>query len=263
MKSSWFLLLTLLAIAVRPAPALCEEAGTAHLDDIVLQDLDGRDAALGEYKGRVVILSFFGEKCAPCKKEAAEFAKLKKKHGDSLVLLSVGIDVDDAGKLEKIARGYGITWSVLYDRGSWLANSLGVTGVPYTAVFDDRGVLAGTYEGLPEGQKLEKRIASLAGRRGVFVGEIKGAGGAVARIVKKAVRGKGLDLSEDRCSARFEVSGSYIRIGEVTSVELKAAEASGGGEYVCQAMKVAKKRAVSRVGAELAKCLAARLRDGK
>ncbi len=262
MKRSWsILLLTLLSLAIRPVPALCEEAGAAHLDDIVLQDLKGRDVDLGRHKGKVVILSFFGEKCAPCKKEAAEFAKLKKKYGDRLVLLSVGIDVDEAGNLEKIARGYGVTWSVLYDRESWLANSLGVTGVPYTAVFDDRGVLAGTYEGLPEGGNLEERISALVHRRGVFVGKIvlamenDGKGRRTLATISKALRGVGVALAADRHSAKYEIRGSVTPMGEVTAVELEARLIGTGGKTVCRSEDVLESGAVERTTESLGACL--------
>ena len=45
-----------------------------------LPDLDGKLVSLADYKGKVVIIDFWGTWCPPCRKEIPHFVELLKKH---------------------------------------------------------------------------------------------------------------------------------------------------------------------------------------
>ncbi|MBI3468679.1 MAG: TlpA family protein disulfide reductase [Planctomycetes bacterium] len=45
-----------------------------------LQDLNGKTVSLADYKGKVMIVDFWGTWCPPCLKEIPHFVELRKKH---------------------------------------------------------------------------------------------------------------------------------------------------------------------------------------
>lgn len=125
--------------------------------------VDGKDLALGDLRGRVVVLNVWGSWCAPCRAEAPDLAKVAKESRRSGVRF-VGIDVrDNPAAARAFARRYAITYPSWDDQdGSVLAQFAGiipVSAVPSTMVIDARGVIrsrvigrvdAGTLRGLIE-----------------------------------------------------------------------------------------------------------------
>ncbi len=69
--------------------------------DFKLPDLDGKLVSLAEFKGKVVIVDFWGTWCPPCRKEIPHFVELLKKHekeGLAVVGLCYEKSVGDAAR---------------------------------------------------------------------------------------------------------------------------------------------------------------------
>ena len=56
--------------ALKPAPS------------VTFQTLDGRSVSLAQYRGKVVLLNFWGTWCAVCRSEIPELIKLQKEYGN-------------------------------------------------------------------------------------------------------------------------------------------------------------------------------------
>jgi thiol-disulfide isomerase/thioredoxin len=104
---------------------------------VSLPDLDGKEQALGQWKGKVLIVNFWATWCVPCREEMPEFVKLQKEFGDRGVQF-VGIAVDDPAKVRQFAAELGLNYPALI--GGYgaieLSKSLGnrVGALPYTLV---------------------------------------------------------------------------------------------------------------------------------
>jgi thiol-disulfide isomerase/thioredoxin len=65
--------------------------------DIKLQDLNGKNVALADYKGKVVLLNFWATWCDPCRIEIPWLIDLQAKYGEKGFTV-VGVAMDDEGK---------------------------------------------------------------------------------------------------------------------------------------------------------------------
>ena len=64
--------------------------------DFTLQDINGVQHKLSDYRGKVVMLNFWATWCPPCRKEIPEFAELQQEYGPAGIQF-VGIAMDDEG----------------------------------------------------------------------------------------------------------------------------------------------------------------------
>jgi thiol-disulfide isomerase/thioredoxin len=64
---------------------------------VTLPGLDGMDASLAQYKGKVVLVNFWATWCAPCRAEIPSLIEYNAKYG-SKGLVIIGVSMDDEGK---------------------------------------------------------------------------------------------------------------------------------------------------------------------
>ena len=109
-----------------------------------LKTPDGKDIALANFRGKVVLLNYWGTWCKPCLKELPEFDRLYRryrKHG--LVLIAVATDAD-AAPVEDFARQRKLA-AKLAIGGEAHANSYQSPNFPFSFVVDPKGVIRGSY----------------------------------------------------------------------------------------------------------------------
>lgn len=106
--------------------------------DGVLVDLDG-------YRGKVVVVNWWGSWCAPCRTEAPVFAKVSADAPADVAFLGL-LARDSPAAARAFAKRFGIQYPTLVDRDSRLAlrfsQVLPVQAVPGTWVLDARGRVA-------------------------------------------------------------------------------------------------------------------------
>jgi peroxiredoxin len=78
------------------------------------EDLDGQPLKLSDYRGKVVLLSFYGEWCLYCVKQFPNEKALVEKYGDRpFVLLGVNSDADRT-EAKQAALRHGLTWRAFW-----------------------------------------------------------------------------------------------------------------------------------------------------
>ena len=90
-------------------------------------------------RGRVVLVDFFAEPCAPCARSLPSIEALHREAAD-VVVLGVSED-DDVGGAERMVQRHGLTFPVVHDDGHALAGRFRVTELPAMFVVDARGVI--------------------------------------------------------------------------------------------------------------------------
>jgi thiol-disulfide isomerase/thioredoxin len=137
-----------------------------RLKSFSLDTVDGKKVSQATYRGRVVLVNFWGTWCKPCKKELPEFDQLYRryrKHG--LTLLAIATDEDpDAVKDFKDEKKLAAKLAI---GGEDYAGKYTSKQFPFTFVVDTKGVIKASYNGYkPECMgKLEDDIRRELGKR--------------------------------------------------------------------------------------------------
>lgn len=129
------------------------------LQDLALPSLRGDgEHALSEYRGKVVLMSFFEPDCPWCYRQMKVLNRLQAQCGDHLQPLSVGVN-GDVLRLRKEVRRAKVQYPALSATPS-LMNVVGdVPATPWTLIFGPQGQLLGTLQGYIRLEKMQKLFA--------------------------------------------------------------------------------------------------------
>jgi len=128
--------------------------------EIVGIDLDSRKLRLSDYRGKVVVLTFWATWCGPCMAQVPHERELvERMKGKPFVLLGVNGD-EDRGELEAAIEKHRITWPSFSDGGpdGRISSAWDVAGWPTTYVLDRLGVIR--FKNV-RGQELDTAVDSL------------------------------------------------------------------------------------------------------
>ena len=164
-----FIAAALLALAFGAAffPVLSRadqaQAARADMADFTLKTLDGKKAQLSDYKGKVVVVSFWATWCAPCKQELGHLQKFRDAHGgEGFEVLA--ITTDDASTLSEVrslVKRKRWNMPVLLDpEGAVLALHNPRGSQPFSLFIDRAGRLADKHEGFAAGDE-EKYLTTI------------------------------------------------------------------------------------------------------
>lgn len=133
-----------LAPAAAPELDPTELAKRNPVRDFILTDAAGGQKKLSDFKGKVVILSFWASWCAPCLLELPTFAEIEDKFRDQgLRIVAVNMDEGDDGKT--FAKDFWATrkfpFGSYFDTTKELAQQFEVDMLPSNFVIDREGRL--------------------------------------------------------------------------------------------------------------------------
>jgi len=112
--------------------------------DLVGKDLDGKPLKLSDFRGKVVLVVFWGTWCGPCMAAVPEHVELLQKHANKPFAV-VGITSDrDRAAAKKIGIEKRMTWQSWWDGGSNhgpIATKWNVSGWPTNYLLDATGTI--------------------------------------------------------------------------------------------------------------------------
>jgi peroxiredoxin len=137
-----------LVLAVHPAMAfdawqtLSAVPDKPQAPDFNLPDMNGKQHRLSDYRGKVVIVSFWATWCDPCRDEMPSMQQALDKLGaDGLAIL--GIDIgEQQGAVRQFSQSYSIKFPLLLDPDSTMTSQWPLRGVPTSFVVDAQGHIA-------------------------------------------------------------------------------------------------------------------------
>lgn len=123
----------------RPAQGLVQRLEAEGAVDFASSDIYGAPFKFSDYKGKVIILSFWASWCAPCVEEMPSMIKLIEQYGDKIQLVAVSADynMDELNrflKALKISKMNGLT--VAWDEHNKIGETYEVGRLPETYIFD-------------------------------------------------------------------------------------------------------------------------------
>ncbi|MCH5228429.1 MAG: redoxin domain-containing protein [Muribaculaceae bacterium] len=131
--------------AQEPVTEEIEEQDIAYIEvpapDFTLKDLDGKDVSLSDFRGKWVILDFWGSWCKWCIIGIPELKEAYEKYGDEVVIIGIDCRESEEDWRAGVAK-YELPWVNVYNPAdSGLTNEYGVQGYPTKAIINPEGIM--------------------------------------------------------------------------------------------------------------------------
>ncbi|WP_329038352.1 TlpA family protein disulfide reductase [Streptomyces sp. NBC_00178] len=133
--------------------------------------LGGKPLDIADYKGKVVVLNFWGSWCGPCRAEAKHFEKVSEETAAQGVQF-VGVNTRDPQKSLAVSfeEDFGVTYPSLYDPAGKLLlrfpkGTLNPQAIPSTVVVDREGRIAARSLAALDAAKLREMIDPLVAEK--------------------------------------------------------------------------------------------------
>jgi peroxiredoxin len=108
--------------------------------DFSLTDLHGKNWALHDLRGKIVLVNFWATWCQPCRKEMPDLDALYQTFkGQGLMVLA--ISDEDANKVKPFISERPVTYPILLDPGRKINDAFRIDGIPKSFVYDREGKL--------------------------------------------------------------------------------------------------------------------------
>ena len=160
MKGPISLVLLLLYLITLPVVA---GQSPSQAEDFRLKDVYGKDFALSDFRGKVVLLEFFASWCSPCKPEMAELKEIRTTYPqEQLTIISVSFDpsMDTDDVLRSLAANVSADWILARDTVG-ASDKYGVSIAPTIFLIDRSGGIRYSHTGLTRSKILTPEINQL------------------------------------------------------------------------------------------------------
>jgi cytochrome c biogenesis protein CcmG/thiol:disulfide interchange protein DsbE len=126
--------------------------------ELQLEDSDGKEANLRDYRGKVAVLDFWATWCHGCKEEIPWFAELQRKYGKEGVNV-IGVSLDEEGwkVVKPFIKATSVPYRIVLGNDS-VAKAFAIGQMPDAFIIDRRGHVAAAYVGMVDKDRLEKNI---------------------------------------------------------------------------------------------------------
>jgi peroxiredoxin len=130
--------------------------------DVSGPTLDGGSLNLADFRGRPVIVNFWGPSCVPCRDEfPLMLSKLEQHADDGLAIIGVLTD-DPPEPARTFVDEMGATWPTVLDEDQAIRRAFSVVARPYTFFIDADGVLRSIQIGEIQDAAFERQYALIA-----------------------------------------------------------------------------------------------------
>ncbi len=148
MIKKFFILIALIAIggffiigkngnSQPPVPS--EKIKSDTVIDFTLKDLNGKDIAFKDYRGKYVLLNIWATWCGPCRYEIPDLIRIRKKYKEKGFEI-IGIVVSSKPKaVKKMVADYGIDYPVVWGTPEALKQFGQINAIPRTFLVNKEG----------------------------------------------------------------------------------------------------------------------------
>ncbi len=138
------------ATAFKPVPA------------ITFTNLDGAPVTLSSFRGRVVLINFWGTWCAPCLKEIPELVRLSRDltpHG--LEVVGIAVDSGQPEDIREFVIEHEMQYHILIGDLGVVKKRFQVFGFPTSLLVDRKGMIRKRYFGPQTETNLKRDVEQL------------------------------------------------------------------------------------------------------
>ncbi len=127
-----------------------EQKEELYAVDFAMEDINGEQVRLFDFKGKPTVVNFWATWCGPCKAEMPHFEKAYSEYGDKINFLMVNLtdgSRDTPESVKEFLKESGYKFPVYLDVNYEGAYTYGVSSVPATLFINEKGVIIGGYMG--------------------------------------------------------------------------------------------------------------------
>src|SRR5262249_22576843 len=129
-----------------PPPPEGKEVGNLA-PEVVGEDLNGNPVRLSDYRGKVVLLDFWGTWCAPCRAIIPHEREMVERRYKDRPFVILGVANDSAETLKEFLKTNPMPWPNIVDANRIVEKEWGVHHLPTLVLIDHRGVIRQRWEG--------------------------------------------------------------------------------------------------------------------
>jgi peroxiredoxin len=123
--------------------------------DFVLKSISGKNYRLSEYRGQVVLVSFWASWCGECRSQLEELDSLYDRYaGAGLQIFAISMD-RELDQVSDAAKAIGISFPALHDAGGDVGEEYQVEKMPFVVLIDQDGVIRDEFKGYRKGEEAE------------------------------------------------------------------------------------------------------------
>lgn len=125
-----------------------------------LIDINNKEVSLADFRGKCVLIDFWGSYCGPCKASFPYLKELYGKYKDKGFEI-IGITLDrDENRWKETVKKCDIPWVQLSNikSKSKIFNTYNVVGIPFTYLIDKNGLIV---KKNPHGEEIEKELKKI------------------------------------------------------------------------------------------------------
>ncbi len=120
---------------------------------------ENKPVDIKDYRGQVVLLTFWATWCGPCIQEIPSLNKLQEDFGPAgFSVIGISMDLGGTGPVEKIMKKTGITYTIVMGNQKISKDFGGIFGLPTSFLVDRSGKLIKRYIGWTSHGVFEKDI---------------------------------------------------------------------------------------------------------
>ena len=119
--------------------------------DLLGKTPDKQEIRISQYKGSVVVVTFWASWCGPCRRELPVLDVLQKAAGDRAHVIAVNVkdSSEDYRMIRRRLKDSALTFT--HDTRGTISEGFAVTSYPNLYVIDQNGVIAAVHVGFGEG----------------------------------------------------------------------------------------------------------------
>jgi len=116
--------------------------------DFSLENTEGKEIKLSDYKGKIVILDFWATWCPPCRVGIPDLVALQKEYKKDLIVIGISLDIDTKDDVVPFIKAFRINYPILYGNEKIVNDYGGIGAIPTTFVIDRKGNVVNMHVGL-------------------------------------------------------------------------------------------------------------------
>lgn len=132
--------------------------------NFALSTPDGKIVRLSDYRGKAVLINFFGTTCVPCRQESPHLAEMQKRNAARGFAI-IGIDLYGSSNdaIEKYRHDFGTPYVLVHGNDA-VSDQYGVGELPVSYFLNAKGTVIASTVGLRPEQEMDEHLeAALRG----------------------------------------------------------------------------------------------------
>jgi thiol-disulfide isomerase/thioredoxin len=139
---------------------LLQGAVSSMAPDFAENDITNQTISLSSYRGKVVMLNFWGPWCQPCRTEVPALESLQNKYKDKLVIIGAAVFSSNAA-VQLFYQDFSMNYPVIFGSYDLMDKYGRISAFPTTILIDKKGVIVSRLVGAGTREQFETILGPL------------------------------------------------------------------------------------------------------